>query len=117
METAQVQKKLKTVVTLPSNYTDCSAEYLITLLVDMFSNLIRHNDNIPITMANTTRFHSRTAPAIQIKEYVERINKYVVVEKSVLIMALIFVDRMCTLYPTFTISSLTAHRFDKVCLT
>jgi hypothetical protein len=110
MQAEKVLKKQKTLISLPPNYTDCSAEFLIILLVDMFSNLISHNDNIPITMANTTRFHSRTAPAIQIKEYVERINKYVIVEKSVLIMALIFVDRMCTLYPTFTISSLTAHR-------
>ena len=39
------------------------------------------------------------------------INKYVIVEKSVLLMILVFVDRMCALYPTFTINSLTAHRY------
>jgi hypothetical protein len=48
---------------------------------------------------------------ISINEYLDRITKYVIVEKSVLIMLVIFIDRTCTVLPDFIISSLTIHRF------
>lgn len=57
--------------TLCTSFSDCSSEDLISLLVEMFKKLIEHNDSIPTTLANTTRFHSRTAPGIGIREYVE----------------------------------------------
>ena len=159
-------KKVKlTAKNLPNSFNECKAQDLIFLLVEMFNKLIQHNDTIPTTLANTTRFHSRSAPNISIKDYIESklfyllhsgignrmeilwvhvprlflavsflskpilhinptililvsnltfiigINKYVIVEKSVLLMILVYVDRMCALYPTFTINSLTSHRY------
>ncbi|KAJ3301626.1 hypothetical protein HDV03_000626 [Kappamyces sp. JEL0829] len=112
-----VKKPRLEVKLLPSEFYNCPVEDLISLVVEMFERLIQHNDEIPPTLANTTRFHSRTPPGIGVKEYIERMNKYVIVEKSVLLMTLVFVDRMCTLYPTFTINSLTAHRFLIACVT
>ncbi|RKO92866.1 cyclin-domain-containing protein, partial [Blyttiomyces helicus] len=73
--------------------------------------LISHNDKIPLTTSNLTRFHSRGPPNITIADYLRRIVRYAAIEKSVLLLLLIYIDRICEIHPTFTISSLTAHRF------
>ncbi|TPX35215.1 hypothetical protein SmJEL517_g02341 [Synchytrium microbalum] len=84
---------------------------ILQLVVDMFNRLITHNDAIPVTPNNLTRFHSRANPAISIGDYLRRIVKYASVEKSVLLLLLIYIDRLCERHKTFTISSLTAHRY------
>lgn len=77
----------------------------------MLSRLITHNDLIPLTPSNITRFHSRTPPNISLHDYLRRIVKYASVEKACLLILLIYIDRVCELHPQFTISSLTVHRF------
>lgn len=77
----------------------------------MLGRLIIHNDLIPLTPSNLTRFHSRTPPNISLSDYLRRIVKYTSVEKSCLLILLIYIDRVCELHPHFTVSSLTVHRF------
>ena len=77
----------------------------------MLGRLISHNDLIPLTPNNLTRFHSRTPPNISLNDYLRRIVKYASVEKACLLVLLIYIDRVCELHPQFTISSLTVHRF------
>ena len=71
MSEKAIKKAKLTPKTLSISFNECAAEDLISLLVDMFGQLIQHNDTILTTLANTTRFHSRTAPGIGIREYVE----------------------------------------------
>ncbi|OAD75910.1 cyclin, partial [Phycomyces blakesleeanus NRRL 1555(-)] len=80
-------------------------------LADMLGRLISHNDLIPLTPSNLTRFHSRTPPNISLSDYLRRIVKYTSAEKSCLLILLIYIDRICESHPHFTISSLTVHRF------
>lgn len=77
----------------------------------MLSRLISHNDLIPLTPSTLTRFHSRTPPNISLSDYLRRIVKYTSIEKSCLLILLIYIDRVCELHPYFTVSSLTVHRF------
>ena len=77
----------------------------------MLNRLISHNDKIPLTTSNLTRFHSRAPPSITIIEYLKRIYKYASSEKICLLILLIYIDRVCERNRTFTISSLTVHRF------
>ncbi|KAI8837853.1 cyclin-domain-containing protein, partial [Chytridium lagenaria] len=84
---------------------------LIDLIADMLERLTQHNDLIPLTQSGLTRFHSRAPPAISVKDYMRRIVKYASVERVCLLVLLIYVDRICERNPTFTISSLTVHRF------
>lgn len=84
---------------------------LMYILADMLGRLIAHNDLIPLTPSNLTRFHSRTPPNISLSDYLRRIVKYTSVEKSCLLILLIYIDRVCELHPHFTVSSLTVHRF------
>ncbi|KAG0172722.1 hypothetical protein DFQ30_009845 [Apophysomyces sp. BC1015] len=99
-------------IQVPEYFYAVDINYLTHMIADMLSRLISHNDLIPLTPSNLTRFHSRTAPDnITLGDYLRRIVKYTSVEKSCLLILLIYIDRVCELHPQFTISSLTVHRF------
>ncbi|KAI8841354.1 cyclin-domain-containing protein, partial [Chytridium lagenaria] len=84
---------------------------LTHMIADMLCRLTSHNDQIPLTQSNLTRFHSRAPPAISIGDYLKRIVKYASVERVCLLILLIYIDRVCERNRAFTISSLTVHRF------
>ncbi|KAI8840519.1 cyclin-domain-containing protein [Chytridium lagenaria] len=92
-------------------FSSCPTEAILVMVIEMIERLKSHNDNIPVTQENLTRFHSRAVPGISISDYVRRIVKYASIEKVVMILVLIYVDRICETHRTFTISSLTSHRF------
>ncbi|KAI5479927.1 hypothetical protein MNV49_002217 [Pseudohyphozyma bogoriensis] len=96
---------------VPRFFELCELEDLITLIASMLDKLIEHNDKIPLTPTGLTRFHSRAPPAIGVKDYLVRISRYTNVESTCLLILLHYVDKVCTRLPTFTISSLTVHRF------
>lgn len=77
----------------------------------MLGRLTAHNDQIPLTSANLTRFHSRAPPQISVYDYLRRIVRYTSLERACLLVILIYIDRVCERVRTFTISSLTVHRF------
>ncbi|KAF9566032.1 hypothetical protein EC968_003928 [Mortierella alpina] len=81
------------------------------MIADMLCRLTAHNDQIPLTSANLTRFHSRAPPQISVYDYLRRIVKYTSLERACLLVILIYIDRVCEKVRTFTISSLTVHRF------
>ena len=81
------------------------------MIADMLNRLTAHNDQIPLTTSSLTRFHSRAPPAISILDYLRRIVKYASVERVCLLILLIYIDRVCERNRSFTISSLTVHRF------
>ncbi|RUS17930.1 cyclin-domain-containing protein [Endogone sp. FLAS-F59071] len=99
------------VVEVPEYFYSVDVTYLTHMIGDMLSRLISHNDLIPLTPSNLTRFHSRASPGITVSEYLRRIVKYTSVEKACLLILLIYIDRVCERHPSFTISSLTVHRF------
>ncbi|WVQ80471.1 hypothetical protein IAT38_002576 [Cryptococcus sp. DSM 104549] len=96
---------------LPWAFIDCPLETLVTLLAHMLELLIRHNDQVPLMPDALTRFHSRAAPGISVKDYLARIVKYTNCEKIPLLSLLSYIDITCLNLPTFTLSSLTVHRF------
>ncbi|KAK9766739.1 Pho80p cyclin [Basidiobolus ranarum] len=98
-------------IEVPEFFYLADTAHLTHLIADMFNRLISHNDQIPLTPSNLTRFHSRTPPGISIYDYLRRIVKYTSVEKPCLIMLLVYIDRVSELHRSFIISSLTVHRF------
>ncbi|KAI8891026.1 cyclin-domain-containing protein [Backusella circina FSU 941] len=104
-------KETANVIQVPEYYYAVDINYLAHMIADMLGRLITHNDLIPLTPRNLTRFHSRTPPNISLGDYLRRIVKYTSVEKSCLLILLIYIDRVCELHPHFTVSSLTVHRF------
>ena len=73
--------------------------------------LIRFNDQIPLRDGRLTRFHSRSSPRISVQDYLQRLATHASLSRPILLSMVYYIDRLCTLYPAFTISSLTVHRF------
>jgi len=98
-------------VALPHDFMQADVDHIVLLIVDMLVRLIAHNDKIPLSPEALTRFHSRTPPAIPVLDYLRRIVRYTKVERSCLLITLHYIDQICARIPSFTISSLTVHRF------
>ncbi|KPV72359.1 uncharacterized protein RHOBADRAFT_18277, partial [Rhodotorula graminis WP1] len=96
---------------VPGAFEHCEVDDLITLIASMLDKLREHNDRIPLTPNSLTRFHSRAPPNISVRDYLVRIAKFTNVEACCLLILLPYVDKVCARLPTFTVSSLTVHRF------
>ncbi|KAH9069821.1 cyclin-domain-containing protein [Lactarius deliciosus] len=77
----------------------------------MLDRLISINDRIPLSPESISRFHSASVPQISILDYLRRIVRFTNLEKTCLLLVLHYIDQICAREPTFTISSLTVHRF------
>jgi len=114
---------------LPWAFIDCPTDTLVTLIANMLDLLCQHNDQVVLTPDALTRFHSRAPPNITVIDYLRRIVKYTNLEVSTkrrrcalmltfffqqkipLLSLLAYIDLTCQNLPTFTLSSLTVHRF------
>ncbi|KAI8892575.1 cyclin-domain-containing protein, partial [Globomyces pollinis-pini] len=96
-------------VLVPEKYHTCQADIIVTLLADLINQIIQYNDQLTI-QPRITRFHSRAVPGISVKDYLLRTVKYLQIDNSVLLLILVFIDRISKLN-IVTINSLTIHRF------
>ncbi|KAI8630877.1 cyclin-domain-containing protein [Xylariaceae sp. FL1651] len=96
---------------LPFRYEFCDVEDMVTLIANMIGELIETNDSIAMKSGNLTRFHSRTAPGISVLDYLQRLAKHATLTPPLLLSMVYYIDRLCALYPDFTINTLTVHRF------
>ena len=96
---------------LPPDYEDCEPSDLVKIIAGMLMELIRFNDAIPLQDGKLTRFHSRAPPGISVVDYLQRLTTHATLSPPLLLSMVYYIDRLCTLYPAFTISSLTVHRF------
>ncbi|KAL4796135.1 cyclin-domain-containing protein [Aspergillus venezuelensis] len=108
-------KKLRpsqpTVKLLPRHYENADPKDLVVLISSMLLELIRFNDKIPLHQGRLTRFHSRSPPRISVHDYLQRITTHATLSPPILLSMVYYIDRLCALYPAFTVSSLTIHRF------
>ncbi|KAI0181383.1 cyclin-domain-containing protein [Hypoxylon sp. FL1284] len=96
---------------LPPKYELCKGEDIVILVAHMLSELIEANDLLALKSVQLTRFHSRTAPGISVLEYLQRLAKHATLTPPLLLSIVFYIDRLCELYPDFTINTLTVHRF------
>lgn len=96
---------------MPEQYETCDVKDLVILISNMLMELVRFNDDIPLKDGRLTRFHSRAPPAISVKDYLQRLTTHATLSPPILLSMVYYIDRLCALYPAFTISSLTVHRF------
>ncbi|KAF2640893.1 cyclin-domain-containing protein [Massarina eburnea CBS 473.64] len=96
---------------MPLLYETCDIKDLGVLVSDMLMELVRLNDDMPLRDGQLTRFHSRAPPAISVKDYLFRLIVHATLSPPILLSMVFYVDKLCTMYPAFTISSLTVHRF------
>lgn len=96
---------------LPENYNQADPRDLVILISSMLMELIRFNDKIPLNNGRLTRFHSRSPPRISVQDYLQRLTTHATLSPPILLSMVFYIDRLCALYPAFTVSSLTIHRF------
>ncbi|PYH42631.1 regulatory cyclin phoB [Aspergillus saccharolyticus JOP 1030-1] len=96
---------------LPARYELADARDLVVLISSMLMELIRFNDKIPLHQGRLTRFHSRTPPRISVHDYLQRLTTHATLSPPILLSMVYYIDRLCAMYPSFTVSSLTIHRF------
>jgi len=96
---------------MPLKYETCNPKDLGVLIANMLMELIRLNDQIPLRDGRLTRFHSRAPPGISVADYLQRLIQHATLPPPILLSMVYYIDRLCALYPAFTINSLTVHRF------
>ncbi|KAJ5477330.1 Nuc-1 negative regulatory protein preg [Penicillium diatomitis] len=96
---------------LPARYEEVEPRDLVVLISSMLMELIRFNDKIPLHQGRLTRFHSRSPPRISVQDYLQRLTTHATLSPPILLSMVYYIDRLCALYPAFTVSSLTIHRF------
>ncbi|KAK8220662.1 cyclin-domain-containing protein [Phyllosticta capitalensis] len=96
---------------MPLRYETCNVKDLGVLISDMLMELVRLNDGLPLQDGHLTRFHSRAPPSISVGDYLNRLIVHATLSPPILLSMVYYIDRLCLLYPAFTISSLTVHRF------
>ncbi|ODV88427.1 hypothetical protein CANCADRAFT_17747, partial [Tortispora caseinolytica NRRL Y-17796] len=96
---------------LPNDYPEAEAVDIVELISSMLAELVSINDQLANKEAQLTRFHSRAAPSISIRDYLWRLNRFCSLEKSILISVVFLVDLFCSKCPHFSLNSLTIHRF------
>ncbi|KAL1587597.1 hypothetical protein WHR41_03481 [Cladosporium halotolerans] len=101
----------KAAKTMPRAYESCNPKDLGVLIANMLMELIRLNDQIPLRDGRLTRFHSRAPPGISVADYLQRLIQHATLSPPILLSMVYYIDRLCALYPAFTINSLTVHRF------
>ncbi|KAH6608097.1 phosphate system cyclin pho80 [Trichoderma cornu-damae] len=96
---------------LPHRYELCPVDHMVELIAHMLGELIATNDAIRISSGGLTRFHSRTAPGISVRDYLHRLARHATLTPPLLLAMVYYIDRLCALYSEFTINTLTVHRF------
>ncbi|CAN9358389.1 unnamed protein product [Alternaria alternata] len=96
---------------MPLQYETCNVKDLGVLISDMLMELVRLNDGYPLRDGTLTRFHSRAPPGISVRDYLSRLIVHATLSPPILLSMVFYVDKLCAMYPAFTISSLTVHRF------
>lgn len=83
---------------------------LINAISETLNALIKENSNISISKSNKNYklFNIRDIPSISLYDYIIRIGYYAEVNSSTLIIALIYIDRICD-YANITLTSINVH--------
>ena len=60
---------------------------------------------------NPNTRYARTAPGISVRDYLHRLARHATLTPPLLLAMVYYIDRLCAMYPEFTINTLTVHRF------
>lgn len=72
---------------------------------------IQGNTTSTILSNKQTDISNRAPPGISVRDYLNRLIVHATVSPPLLLSMVFYVDKLCTMYPAFSISSLTVHRF------
>jgi hypothetical protein len=82
---------------------------LVPIIAAVLQNIVTRNDGLGNDTV-VTHFHAQRAPMVEVNDYCERIVRYSQCSPCCFVVALIYIDRLLALEPTFFPSSLNIHR-------
>ena len=97
-----------TISSLSDNF-ELFNEIIIQKISIIFEGIIKSNNMKPIIEKNKTIFSMEEIPCISLYNYLYRIKKYTKVEDNTLIIALIYIDRICKIND-FMINHYNIHK-------
>eukprot|EP00741_Cyanophora_paradoxa_P013122 tig00020675_g12675.t1 len=83
---------------------------LLATMAGVLNQVIQRNDDLQIACRRVSVFHSNIAPTISIRQYLERLHRYLNASFDAFVLAFIYVDRIMQRNPEFIISSFSIHR-------
>jgi len=87
---------------------------IVPVVATVLTQLVARNDKMleqsPQVASNVTVFHAVKPPAITIRKYLERVERYAGCSSQCYIIALVYVDTIIQRKKSFVISSLNIHR-------
>ena len=104
------------------SYTqDSKSPLVISVLSSLIERILARNERInckwgtstsglPSKSAKTKIFECDESPDMSVQSYLERIFRYTRAGPSVYVVAYVYIDRLCQLYPEFRISARNVHR-------
>ncbi|KAF8862701.1 hypothetical protein BDZ45DRAFT_556731, partial [Acephala macrosclerotiorum] len=84
-------------------------EDLVVLIANMISELIQTNDQLPPRGDGLSC--ALEPPGISVADYLQRLARHATLSLPLLLTMVSYIDRLCSHYPAFIVSSLTVHRF------
>ncbi len=82
---------------------------LVPIIAAVLQSIVTRNDALGNDTV-VTHFHAQRAPMVEVNDYCERIVRYSQCSPCCFVVALIYIDRLLALEPTFFPSSLNIHR-------
>ncbi|KAM7476299.1 hypothetical protein LguiB_023542 [Lonicera macranthoides] len=103
------------------SYTqDSKSPLVISVLSSLIERILARNERInskwglplisPSKSTKTKIFECDESPDMSVQSYLERIFRYTRAGPSVYVVAYVYIDRLCQLYPEFRISARNVHR-------
>lgn len=97
---------------------DSNTPLVISVLASLIERTLARNERIgksckrPLskTRAGVWVFDSSETPDLTVQSYLERIFRYTRAGPSVYVVAYVYIDRFCQLYPEFRIGPSNVHR-------
>lgn len=94
---------------------DSNTPLVISVLASLIERTLARNERIgksckrPLS-SKTRVFDSSETPDLTVQSYLERIFRYTRAGPSVYVVAYVYIDRFCQLYPEFRIGPRNVHR-------
>lgn len=96
---------------LPAHYESAEPYDLVVLISSMINELIQFNEQMAPHHSQQTRFHSCSPPEVSVHDYLQRLTTHAQLSPPILLSMVYYLHWLCILYPAFTVSSLSIHRF------
>lgn len=93
---------------------DSNTPLVISVLASLIERTLARNEriakNCKWALSKTRVFDCNETPDMTVQSYLERIFRYTRAGPSVYVVAYVYIDRFCQLYPEFRIGARNVHR-------